>query len=74
MNDDCKKAILNCIAHELRAVSSVLFYIQFYNPSDKYSKEINEISDKVDNLTDKIKGLIVTNRYDEFFKEGDKNE
>jgi len=74
MNDDCKKVILNYIVHELGAVSSILFYIQFYNPSDKYSKEINEISDKVDNLTDKIKGLIVTNRYDEFFKEGDKNE
>ena len=74
MSDDCKKAMLKYIVHELGLVSHILFYIQFYNISDKYSKEISEISDKVDNLTDKIKGLILTNRYDEFFKEGGKNE
>jgi len=73
MNDDCKKLILENIIYELNEIDNMLFYIEHKNNINPiYMNKIYEIKNKLDKLLSDLNELVAMNRFDEFFKGGNK--
>jgi len=73
MNDDCKKLILENIIYELNEIDNILYYVELKNNINPiYEKEIHEIKNKLGRLLGDLNELIAMNRFDEFFRGGNK--